>query len=165
MSFRIAFKVELPRRLSKLSEQRFGRDVDAAIASVGKKVRADYNKTMGSWKTKDRFNVRSVRSVIGEGVIVGTKSMRYLYLDGGTRDHYVRPRRAKMLRFQTRYFTKTMYRNIGSRRGGPYGSTAFSRGHRVSGILGREFTDTIADKQWPGYKAAVRKVMWKHFHI
>lgn len=72
---------------------------------------------------------------------------KWVWLNEGTRRHWVGPRRAKLLRFQVGYNRSTTPRKLSSQRGGSFGPFAYSKGHFVSGITAREWIIVIYEQR------------------
>lgn len=108
-----------------------------------KLVQKEFAETYQTWQHKPSF-VRLVTTqggkVIGE---VSTGDKIYTYVSGGTKRHFVAPRRASRLAFRSQYRAKSSPSRIPSGSGGASGSMVFSRGHFVSGIDARKFDKQI----------------------
>ena len=102
-------------------------------------------ETTKTWDTKPGFE-RSVSStnnkITGE---VSTTNKIYGYVSDGTKDHFVRPKNANALRFNSKYSAKTSPGRISARGGGRSGNIVFSKGHMVKGIKARKFDKQIKD--------------------
>lgn len=107
-------------------------------------VHEDFQLTVRTWKSSGRMFSKTVkmgkRAARGECL---TGSLRYGYVNNGTKRHWVGPVNARMLRFRSKYTPKTSPGSLGSNAGGPSGNWAYSRGHYVNGIKARNFDKEI----------------------
>ncbi len=145
----ITIKAILPKRASLVDQRKLNRELNRALDATGNIIRSDFRKTTSTWSQKNKpsfgkIGPKNFRD--GRGIEVNTKSKIYFFLTRGTRDHFVGPKRASALRFQSGYKAKTTRRFIGSRGGGAFGPVRFSKGHVVSGIRARDFDKVIAEK-------------------
>ena len=76
---------------------------------------------------------------------VSTVAEVYRFVSEGTKGRFVAPKNGKVLRFKSGYKAKTSPGRIPSRSGGSFGSNAFSKGHRVSGIKARKFDKQVKE--------------------
>ena len=120
-------------------------------------VSADFKETVQTWKKKHqpKFEpkVKATKKMIkGE---VSTVRKIYGYVSNGTKDHFIAPKNARMLRFKSKYTAKTAVGRIPSSTGGASGKFAFSRGHMVKGIKPRNFPLQIRNKREQDFKDAL----------
>jgi hypothetical protein len=157
---RIKFKVTVPKDLLNLHIDRRVTEIESTITDTLKLSKIQYEHTTSTWAHKPKFTISHFRRT-GNSISrdIYTKDEVYGYLDDGTRGHMVRPRRARRLRFQPNYTTKTQRWWLGSRIGGSYGPFAYSRGHYVRGIQAREYTKIIADLREPWFAEQVFRLM------
>lgn len=120
--------------------RRVVRNVRAARAAD---IEVDFNTTTATWSNAPKANVEFIGD--GEAKIFMVDD-RYTWVNDGTRAHVIRPRNASRLVFQANYRAKTIGGFIGSRAGGPFGPTVYSRGVMHPGTTGRFFDIAIADK-------------------
>lgn len=147
----------------------FRREVTRELRSIAENIRGDYEATTAGWRTSVTFVVREAAAVRGgASIIIGTDSDVYRYVDEGTRPHSIKPKRAKILRFQTGYRPKTRPRVLRSASGGATGPAVFAKQVQHPGTRARGFTETIADKWQPRMarrvqlaivRAAVRRLL------
>jgi len=129
--------------------KKFVRGLVRAVDDTVAIVESNFKATTRTWKHQVRFKRRRAtrRGDTIEGDVT-TNDEIYGYVSGGTRRHFVRPRRAKALRFRGgKYGAKTRPRVLGSRKGGGRGAFVFSKGHWVKGIKAREFPQEIAKRR------------------
>lgn len=111
-----------------------------ALRLAALRRRDDYQKTVSTWKNKPQVFTRQLSD---SEIETGIDDQRWLWLDGGTKDHFVAPVNAKALAFQSDYTTKSTPGIIGAKNGGPSGPMRFSKGHMVSGIKPRKWSAAI----------------------
>ncbi len=116
------------------------------LQKTTREIRQEFNKTVTTWDDKPNFQSDHY---FGTGVMwvkVYTYSTHYRLVNAGAAPHIIRPRRAKMLRFQTQYRAKSrpkLIRSFAGGKSGPYISTpAVSH----PGFEAREFDKTIAEE-------------------
>lgn len=119
------------------------------LRSIGSDIEKDFRATVATWDRKPEFNVDISLAGGTPSVEVTTDDEVYKYLDEGTRAHFVAPVNAKALAFSPNYTAKTSPGVLGSRGGGATGGVVFSKGHMVSGIEARHFSEKII-KKWRG---------------
>jgi len=125
---------------------------------VANAIEDDFNKTVEHWTKKPEFE-----KIVDMGppiaILVGTDNEVYGYVDKGTRPHKIYPRKAKALRFQSGYATKTIPGVIGSMAGGPFGDTVFSKGVNHPGTKARNFSKEIEKKWQKKFKRRMEKAL------
>ena len=158
-------KVIKPQRL-KEKEMRL--DLLNGLRTVARAVERDYKETVKTWETKVEFEtIVSLRGGKAE-FLVGTNSKIYEYVDKGTKPHIIRPKKAKMLRFQSGYSAKTTPGIISSSSGGRSGDIIYSKGVMHPGTKARKFSEVINKKYERKFKdemhAAMRRAAQKSGH-
>ena len=120
------FKPVLPKALPK---KVFDLALKNAAKDMEQNIKGDFEHETSWWKTPPTFDSKmSVRS--GEAkVTVYTENEVFKFLDEGTKAHFIRPVRAKVLHWVA-----------------PDGENAFSKGHMVSGIKPRKITEKVEKK-------------------
>lgn len=108
-------------------------------------LRDEFDKTTSTWNDRPSFRAEHYFGGNTKWVRVYTDAEHYRLVNTGAKPHLIRPRRARMLRFQTAFRPKTRPRTIRSFAGGksgPYISTPLVHhpGHEA-----REFDKTIAE--------------------
>jgi len=133
-------------------------------------VQAMYLKTIKTWKNKPKFK-KKVRKV-GDSYHMeveydpDTKEGKiYEYVDLGTRAHFIRPRRAKLLRFRVGGRPKTKVRKIASYKGAPGKYWRASKLVRHPGTKARLFTATIHERRKPKLDREFEKAMKRGIKI
>jgi len=130
-----------------------------ALRSQGTVIKSDFHSVTRTWNHQPRFETEIHFSGTEPSLNVTTNDKVFGFLDAGTRSHWVKPKRAGVLAFRSKYRSKTRPRIIGSTAGGGSGAMAFSKGHRVSGIQKREFTKTIKSIRKPGFERAMQTAL------
>lgn len=119
-----------------------------AINQTLELINRDFNATTKSWSTEVVFLVKLAdrKGDTLEGS-VSTTSNVYKYVSLGTKPHVIKPKKAKVLHFQSKYKPKTRVNTIGSGSGGPSGDDVFSMGVQHPGTEARNFHLEIAKKR------------------
>lgn len=111
-------------------------------------MRREFQKTTATWDTDVEFEILRGLDRTDATVIVGTDNEIYNYVDGGTKPHKIRPKRAGYpLRFGTGYVAKTQVGRIGSTQGGTTGPDARAYEVNHPGTKAREFSKTISENE------------------
>jgi hypothetical protein len=156
----ILFKPVLPRLLKK---EVFLQEYERAMRRVARSMENRLKRTIRTWQgSKPSFE-----TIFDFDINRGELSMftgptgdahgveKWVWLDEGTKDHFVRPVRAKALRFRNVYRAKTSPGVLGSSGGGSSGDFVFSQGHKVSGIEPRGWTQIAAKRFQPVLEKAL----------
>ena len=116
---------------------------EQALKETGKKVREDFKRPTRTWE--HRVNIEVLTNVTSQGVemIAGTDDKIFGYLEYGTRSHWIRPKKAKALRFMSGFRPKTTPGSLSSGYGGSFGDVVFSRGVRHPGTKPRRWLPII----------------------
>jgi hypothetical protein len=140
--------------------KRFDREMEQGLDESAEETLTLYEKTVRTWTTQVRFIVRKTK--LGRSVY--TLSRTYRYVDRGTKPHIIAPRRAKVLRFSSRYKAKTKPRVITSTAGGASGAAVFTpKPVRHPGTEPRDFTLTIHERMRKKHAKNMRKRMKELF--
>lgn len=135
-------KVILPKKLIvDVAAQR--RAITNALSATAKGIKADFGVTTQTWSHKPSFSITSPEPFVRE---VSTDDAVYGMLNEGTPEHEIRPRRSKVLHFQTPFRSKTVPRQVRSRKGATGKNEVFSRGVHHPGTEAREWDKVIAEK-------------------
>lgn len=138
-------------------------EIVAAQRVVARQAKADFEKTVATWKKKPDFEV--LTEIDGQGnvvVLVGTDNPIYRYVDEGTERRDIRPRSGNkrgLLVFPSGYSPATVPRYIGSYPAGTYGPLVFTPIVRDHSIKPRKFTETIVKKWKPKYRRALERAL------
>jgi len=158
----IRFKAILPKSSKLLDFRKLNPELKNAVDKTGDVIRSDFRRTVKTWTTKPTFRKVGPKDFKGSlGVEVFAENKIYFYVVRGTKAHFVAPRRALALRFQGGYKAKSRTGVIGSRSGGAFGPTRFSKGHRVSGIKARDFDKEIRKRRQSTFDKLVRVAIVK----
>lgn len=109
-------------------------------------LRKEFEKTVRSWDNKPNWTFEHYFGVGILSVKVLTYSTQYRLVNTGAKPHPIRPRKARMLRFQNGYRAKSRPRLIGSFAGGKYGEFVTARAVHHPGFEAREFDKEIAEQ-------------------
>lgn len=131
------------------------------LRSVGRDIRADFEKTTETWEHKPKFEMLISLSQPGPTVLVDTNDAVYGYVSKGTRPHLIFPKRAKALRFPGTYAAKTTPGVIASKPGGSRGAVVYSQGVAHPGTKARKFDEEIAKKWEKPFKRRMEAGMKK----
>lgn len=149
------FEAILPKKT--LRTKRLEAELQRALDTAEKDVHADFKKTVATWSKKPKFTTFQ-KGLRGFDLVleVGTDNTIYGYVNEGTEPHEIKPKRAKMLRFKSRYRAKTTPGTVRSRQGGASGDDVFSQGVQHPGTEPRDFTGRIEKRQGPKFRRRVR---------
>lgn len=137
-----------PRKQPAYDLAAFNRAVQVALDDTARAILKDFERTVKTWKRKPEFYL-STRFRVGSRnveIIVGTDNIIYGYVNDGTRAHIIRPKRSKVLRFQSKYRSKTMPNQTFSRAGGGSGGFVFAQKVNHPGTKARNFDKVITDR-------------------
>ena len=142
----------------KINIQAFRREMNKAIKEQRDILSEDLDRITRTWEHDVKFKIDMKDSGDKIEGSISTDDEIFGYVEKGTRSHWVRPRhRGGVLAFRKNYRAKTRSGLIGSTQGGASGNTVFSRGHKVSGIKGREFLKAIYLVRQAGFKRRMQK--------
>lgn len=119
------------------------RVVQNTLTALAKDIKVDFDVTTQTWHNRPKTEIKSPSPYERT---VSVDSDIYAMLDVGTKPHMIRPRRARILRFQTPFRAKTVPNQIASRGGSIGANTVFSRGVRHPGTKPRNWAKVIAAK-------------------
>lgn len=108
-----------------------------------------FGRTVDGWDHKPQFLARRIDTASQLGIRVypgGPNAAQYAMVNQGARSHIIRPRRARMLRFQPGYRAGTKPRSLSSRHYVRSGGLITTGLVHHPGFEAREFTQTIADE-------------------
>ncbi len=119
------------------------REMSDLVPNVHSTFSSAFAKTVSTWEHKPRF--RAVARVSpGEWMVAyGTDDEVYGYVSEGTRPHIIRPRRARRLRFRSRYRARTRPRRLEAGPGGASGPVVTASVVHHPGTQAREFPETV----------------------
>lgn len=115
-----------------------------AVHDTGMNIKKAFENTTSTWETDVKFTMRSTFTGTEAKIEVSTDNKIYGYVNEGTPAHIIRPRRARMLAFQTGYRAKTRPRSIASGPGGASGPMAYANVVHHPGTKAREFTKYVS---------------------
>ncbi len=154
---RVILKAIVPKTNKLVDDTKLKTELISALSKTGDIIQKDFRKTTRTWSTKPTFKKTGVKKSSDRLAIeIFADNEIYYYIVRGTREHPVAPVRARALRFRAGYKSKSRVGIIGSRAGGPFGPTRFSKGHMVSGIKARNFDETIAKRRQKTIDGQVR---------
>lgn len=131
----------------KLEAKRVIRALRNGMSNAARDVVADFKTTTATWKHQPEFKVTEVSAAEW---IISTDDKVWSMLDDGTKPHIIRPKRAKLLRFQWggqgSYKAKTKPGYLGSSKGKVSGPIVFRKQVRHPGTKPRKWTDAAKVK-------------------
>lgn len=153
----VLFKEIKPARLQ---EKKMNNILKRELESISKDMLFDFEVTTYTWKKRPKFQKLFSVGPNSVDILVGTDDEIYKYIDEGTKAHFVAPKNAPALAWQTGYKPKTVVGKMIAQPGGAFGAYAFdARGHMVSGIKARKFTKTIQKSWEKKFKTRMEKAM------
>ena len=88
-------------------------------------------------------------------------AQKWQYLNEGTKDHWVYPRRARMLRFRPGHTSGSRPGTLDVKPSRSYGDYVYSRGHKVSGIKARNWLLVVQKERYVPFKQAMNEALAK----
>lgn len=148
-------KSQLPNHLARLLKEHPS-IIEREQIELTKKVKADLEKTVRTWRNPAKFSVRRVT----QGFTISTKSKVWMWVDEGTKPHKI-PQPARKIVWRGGTFTaKTTPNLISSKKGGltyqRFVTTPERKPLDHPGTKARNFTQIIVDKWRPRYQERVR---------
>jgi len=117
-----------------------------------------YAKTYSTWTHKPVFKKKIATSANKLEVGTSTDNKIMLFLDDGTKERYIYPRRARVLLFRTGFRPKTNVRTIGSRRGSQSGPLVGAKRVKHK-IRARKWTDEIVKRRQKHYATGMARAL------
>lgn len=123
-------------------------------------VLKSFEKVVQNWEHKPNWGVRKYikpNSISINIFPTGENAKIWVFVDEGTKPHIIVPKRAKRLRFQTGYISKTLARPARTvSGGGKYtGDVVYAKRVEHPGNEARNFTGEIAEDIKPSFKSAI----------
>lgn len=156
MSTVVKVKILKPQTL-KQKEMRL--ELLNGLRAAAKAVEKDYKATTATWEHKVEFETVIALDKTKAEFLVGTDDPIYNYVDKGTKPHIIRPKKAKVLRFQSGYSSKTKPNVIGSTAGGASGDIVFASVVNHPGTEARNFSKVINAKHKKTFKNRMHEAM------
>lgn len=131
------------------------------MRDIGKGIERDFKVTTKTWERQPRWKItRNLNSREGFlRVAVMTDDQQFIWVNEGTRDHWV-PRRGTATMVFRRYKAKTRVRVIASQAGGPYGPLIVRTGRwKVKGIKARKFDEVLKRSWQPEFNRRMTEAM------
>ena len=139
-----------------LNSKAFRKEIEDELHRQLKILMGDCKMITRTWDHDVEFKT-DIKFGADDSVSISTRDKPFIYLDQGTREHWVKPRRGGALAFHSKYKAKSRPRMIGSVQGGGSGPMAYSKGHKVKGIQPREYFKTMKDIRESGFERAMVK--------
>jgi hypothetical protein len=130
--------------------------IEKEITRETRSIVREYEITVGTWKRKVRFTITISPY---EFATVGTDNEIYGYVDKGTRPHIIRPKKAKMLRFNTVFRAKTIPNQLRNRAGMSAPPVAHALEVHHPGTEARNFTENISKRSEARFSKNMAKAM------
>jgi hypothetical protein len=134
-------EIKIDKRLRD-TQTRINRALREARDELANETREMHLATTATWSRKPNFSIKKHKNGF-EIRVTGANAKIWRFVSDGTRAHYIRPRRAKLLRFQSGYSAKTTPNVIGSSAGGAFGANVFASQVRHPGTRPRNFEKII----------------------
>lgn len=141
--------------------------IDAQNRVTKQKLTDLFKKTVEGWQTPPSFASVRVDNTDQLGIRVfpsGPNADKWALVNAGSPAHVIRPRKAKMLRFQPGYKAGTKRRSLSSQAYQRFGGFVTSGLVHHPGFEAREFTQTIADTHDPEFKQDMQDAMKNGAH-
>lgn len=137
----------------------FREEIKIELATIEAGMLKDFEKTVASWDHEVEFKTTTTVTPSQVSATVKTSDPIYRYVDQGTKKHIIRPRKARMLRFQSKYKAKTEPHVISSHAGGPSGKEVFATVVHHPGTDARYFARDIQAKWQPKMKKQIEQAI------
>lgn len=111
------------------------------------------------WKHTVTFYERPASGAQSSGVDVGTENKIYGYVDRGTKPHLIKPKKAKKLRFNSKFRPKTKVGSLNSGAGASAPPVAFATVVHHPGSKARGFTKQVLQRSRKRFPKAVDKAI------
>lgn len=123
----------------------YKREIDRAVEYTLQAVKRDLEKTVQTWNKKPEFVTESKYQGGSRIITAYTDNQVYNWLDQGTKPHIIRPKRARMLAFQSGYTAKTSAAPGAfiAKSGGPSGAWRYAKQVNHPGTKARKFYQKI----------------------
>lgn len=162
----IEINVTVPKAIINVEKVRQA-IIDAQNNVTKRKLTDLFKQTTEGWQDPPQFSSRRIDTSSQLGIRVypsGKNADKWALVNEGARAHIIRPRRARLLRFQTGYKAGTKVRTLRS--------TAYQRSGKFvqtklvhhPGFEAREFTQTIADEHEPEFNQDMQDAIKKGAH-
>jgi len=150
-------KVTVPKEVMNSSQMR-GQITQTLRNKTAPDLQRMFKGTVNGWADKPSFlqKFRDSQSYMSATVYVSPNNSggeTYMLVNAGSRPHTIRPRRARMLRFQPGYRAATRPRVLSSRSFSRSGNFISAQQVNHPGFEAREFDDTIAEEYAPTFAA------------
>jgi hypothetical protein len=128
------------------------------------RLQNELKRTVQSWKDKPAIGKQSGSTAQAAYAWSGPEGdnqlvRRWVWLDEGTRPHFIRARRVSRLRFRTGYRAKTRPGWLGSGPGGANGPWRAPKRVRHRGTAPRRWSRTLAIKEQPFFDKRVQSAV------
>lgn len=122
-------------------------------------LKREFGKTVSTWSDKPGFQTDQYFGQNVMWVKVYTYSTHYRLVNAGARPHEIRPRRARLLRFQSEFRPKSRPKLIRSFAGGKSGGYVSTPSVQHPGFEAREFDTTIAEEYTKTFHDDIQKAV------
>lgn len=162
----ITITVTVPKQVVNVDRVR-QEIIDTQNRLTKQKLTQLFNQTTEGWRTRPSFASQREDTAGQLGILVyaaGQGADTYALVNEGARPHVIRPRHAKVLRFQRGYRAGTKPRTLRSQafvRSPPWWNTLQVR---HPGFEAREFTKTIADEHEPEFNQDMQDAIARGAH-
>jgi hypothetical protein len=157
----IEIKVTVPKEIINVERVRRA-IIDAQERRTKPALLKLFGMTVNGWHNRPAFRSRRIDSSSQLGIRVGPEGPdadQWILVNGGARPHIIRPRRARMLRFQPGYRAGTKRRVLQSQAYARSGD--FVTAHEVHhpGFEAREFTNEIAEEHQADFEKDMQQAI------
>lgn len=162
----ISITVTVPKQIID-SEKVRRAIIDAQDNTTKQKLWNLFRQTTEGWRTRPAFQARREDTSSQLGILVypaGAGADTYALVNEGSPPHEIRPRRARMLKFQTGYRAATAPRVLSSRAYVRSGAFVAAAVVHHPGFEAREFTQTIADEHEPEFRQDMQEAIARGAH-
>lgn len=150
----IKISVQIPKEIVNVERVRQA-IIDAQNSKTKPALTRLFGQTVEGWRNRPEFRSRRTDTSDQLGILVyaaGKNAEQYALVNNGARAHIIRPRRARMLRFQPGYRAGTKPRSLRSSAYTRSGDFVTAQMVHHPGFEAREFTQAIADEHEKDFK-------------
>lgn len=157
----VQIKVTVPKQVVNVEAVRRS-IIDTQNTTTWNALNGLFRKTIEGWSTPPFFDHRRIDTSSQLGIFVhpaGPNRDQWVIVNEGARPHEIRPRRARMLRFQPGYRASTRPGSLTSRSKQRFGKFVRKSVVYHPGFEARDFTQTIADEHAPDFRRDMNRAI------
>lgn len=127
--------------------------IERANEVEAKEVEKDLLKPTATWQHAVEARINKTKT----GFTILIRDKVYAMVEGGTKPHVIRPKRAKALRFNSRFRSKTVPNKLTSRKGMSRPPVRFAKEVKHPGTKPRNFKKVAKERSQKRYPKTLRR--------